>query len=94
MYDKFKAFIKDLQDKGVVLLFVKDPVSKQPSVSLTLLIVSFTLCIVSLLTKFSGLVGGVDVDNTFELLLITAGLYFSRGLSKKVRSENKKEEQE
>ena len=93
MYDKFKAFIKDLQDKGVVLLFVKDPVSKQPSVSLTLLIVSFTLCIVSLLTKFSGLVGGVDVDNTFELLLITAGLYFSRGLSKKVQSDKKKEEE-
>jgi len=94
MYESIKTFIKNLQDKGVVLLFVVDPVNKQPSVSLTLLIVSFTLCVISLLTKFSGLVGGVDVDNTFELLLITASLYFGRSLSKKVKSEKKEKEEE
>jgi hypothetical protein len=76
-----------MQDNGVVLLFVRDPVSKQPSVSLTLLIVSFTLTVLSLLNKFAKIVDGVDVDNTLELLIITSSLYFGRSLSKKMNDK-------
>ena len=76
-----------MQENGVVLLFVRDPVSKKPSVSLTLLVVSFTLTILSLLNKVAKIVDGVDVDNTLELLIITSSLYFGRSLSKKMNDK-------
>jgi hypothetical protein len=87
MLEKLKNKIKELQDNGVPLFFIKDPITKSPSVSLTLLIVSFTLSILSLLNKFTKIVEGVDIDNTLELLIICASLYFGRSLSKKVNKE-------
>jgi hypothetical protein len=76
-----------MQDNGVVLLFVRDPVQKKPSVSLTLLIVSFTLTVLSLLNKVAKIVDGVDVENTLQLLIICASLYFGRSFSKKMNDK-------
>jgi ABC-type bacteriocin/lantibiotic exporter with double-glycine peptidase domain len=87
MLEKIKNKLKELQDSGVPLFFIKDPVTKSPSVSLTLLIVSFTLSILSLLNKFTKIVDGVDIDNTLELLIVCASLYFGRSLSKKVNNK-------
>ncbi len=87
MLEKIKNKLKELQDSGVPLFFIKDPITKSPSVSLTLLIVSFTLSILSLLNKFTKIVDGVDIDNTLELLIVCASLYFGRSLSKKVNNK-------
>jgi hypothetical protein len=87
MVNKLKQILKEMQENGVVLLFVRDPVSKQPSVSLTLLIVSFTLTVLSLLNKVAKLVDGVDIENTLQLLIICASLYFGRSLSKKMNDK-------
>lgn len=84
---EIKDRIKELQEKGVPLFFVKDPITKKPSVSLSLLLVSFTLSIFSLVNKFAKIVEGVDVDNTLQLLIICASLYFGRSLSKKMNKE-------
>jgi hypothetical protein len=87
LINKLKLFIKKMQEQGLPLFFVKDPVSKLPSVSLTMLVISFTLSVLSLLNKFAKIVDGVDVDNTLELLIICASLYFGRSLSKKMESK-------
>lgn len=87
MLEKIKQKIQELQEQGVSLLFVKDPVSKQPSVSLTLLLVAFFLSIFSLINKFAKVVDGVDVENTLQLLIICASLYFGRSLSKKMNDK-------
>lgn len=87
MLEKIKQKIKELQEQGVPLLFAKDPVSKQPSVSLSLLLVSFVLCIFSLINKFAKIVEGVDIENSLQLLVICASLYFGRSLSKKMNSK-------
>jgi ABC-type bacteriocin/lantibiotic exporter with double-glycine peptidase domain len=87
MLEKIKKKIQELQEQGVPLLFVKDPVSKQPSVSLTLLLVAFLLSIFSLINKFAKVVDGVDVENTLQLLIICASLYFGRSLSKKMNDK-------
>lgn len=87
MLEKLKELIKKLQEKGLPLVFLRDPISKSPSVSLTLLIVSFLLSIFSLINKFAKIVDGVDVDNTLELLVITSSLYFGRSLSKKMNDK-------
>jgi len=84
MLEKIKAKLKELQDQGLPIVFLRDPVTKVPSVSLTLLIISFTLCLLSLLNKFAKVVDGVDIENTLELLIICASLYFGRSLSKKI----------
>jgi hypothetical protein len=87
MLDKLKELIKELQDKGAPLVFLRDPITKLPSVSLTLLIISFILSIFSLINKFAKVVDGVDVENTLQLLLITSSLYFGRSLSKKMNNK-------
>ena len=87
MLEKLKQKIQELQEKGIPLVFVKDPLTKTPSVSLTLLIISFILSIFSLINKFAKIVDGVDVDNTLELLVVCASLYFGRSLSKKTNDK-------
>ncbi len=87
MLDKLKELIKELQDKGIPVIFLRDPITKLPSVSLTLLLASFILSIFSLINKFAKIVDGVDVDNTLQLLIITASLYFGRSLSKKMNDK-------
>jgi hypothetical protein len=82
MKEKLHSIIKELQSRGLPLFFVQDPVTRLPSVSLTLLIVSFTLAILSLLNKVANIVDGVDVENTLELLIITASLYFGRAFTR------------
>jgi len=90
LYDKLLLKIKELQEKGVPLMWFKDPLTKLPSVSLTLMLISFTLVLFGLINKWAKIVEGIDVDSSTELFLITAGLYFGRSLSKKI-SEPPKE---
>ena len=45
MLEKLKELIKELQDKGIPVVFLRDPITKLPSVSLTLLLVSLLLLI-------------------------------------------------
>jgi hypothetical protein len=87
MLEKLKQLIKELQDKGAPLVFLRDPITKLPSVSLSLLIISFILSIFALINKFAKVVDGVDVENTLQLLIICASLYFGRSLSKKMNDK-------
>jgi hypothetical protein len=89
--EKLKQLMAYLSEKGVPLALIRDPLTQKPSVSLTMLVISFTLAILSLLNKFVKIVDGMDVDNTLELLIITASLYFGRSLSKKMDVEKKNE---
>lgn len=90
--DKLQAIIKDLQKSGLPIFFIQDPITLAPSVSLTMLVVSFTICVMSLLNKFAKVVDGVDMDGSLELLIITSSLYFGRSLSKKMNKNEKTEE--
>jgi len=83
--NKIKIIISKLQKEGIPLIFVRDPIRKLPSVSLTLLLISFVVSLFSLINKFAKIVEGVDVDNSLQLLIICASLYFGRSLSNKMR---------
>ena len=87
MLDKIKQKLQELQEKGLPIVFLRDPLTKLPSVSLTLLLIAFALSVFSLINKFAKIVDGVDVDNTLELLIVTASLYFGRSISKKMSSK-------
>jgi hypothetical protein len=76
-----------IQKEGIPIVLFQDPIHKTPSISLTLLIISFCLSIFALINKFTKMVDGVDIDNTLELFIICASLYFGRSFSKKINKE-------
>jgi hypothetical protein len=82
---RLQSLIIKLQKQGIPLVFVRDPITKVPSVSLTLLLLSFSISLFALINKFAKIVEGVDVDNSLELLIICASLYFGRSISKKLK---------
>lgn len=85
LLEKMKAKIKDWQENGLPVFFLRDEQKKAPSVSLTMMLISFTLVVFGLINKAAKWVDGVDVDNSLELLIITSSLYFGRSLSKKMQ---------
>jgi hypothetical protein len=89
MIGKIKSVIERFQKEGLPIFFIRDPLSGKPSVSLTMLVISFTLCMVSIVNKFAKIVEGVDMENSKELLIICASLYFGRSISKKIDSSDK-----
>lgn len=88
--EQLKAFLKRLQDLGIPLLWVTDPIRKVPSVSLTLLIVTLVL---TLLATYD--IVKADVDQLKEILFSFTFLYFGRSIAGKnttVVEATKKEE--
>jgi hypothetical protein len=88
LYLKIKEAIKKLQEYGIPIFFLRDFKKKEPSVSLTMMVISFNLCLFSLVNKFAKIVDGVDIENSLQLFLVTASLYFGRSFSKKMLDSN------
>lgn len=93
LYEKIKKQISYWQKNGVPILFWRDEQKKAPSVSLTMMLISFILCVLSVIGKFTRIAEGVDVENSMQLLIITSSLYFGRSFSKKMIPEDKKPEE-
>lgn len=92
VFKKFKNQIRKWQQHGVPILFWRDEQKKAPSVSLTMMLISFILCVFSLINKFAKIVEGVDVENSMQLFMICAGLYFGRSLGKNKSKLDKPED--
>jgi hypothetical protein len=93
MFEKLKEIHNKLHENGIKLWYLRDPIKKTPSVSLTMLVISFNIYILTLVNKLAGWVN--DVDGAGQLLLISAGLYFGRSFSGgkgKANIEGSKEE--
>jgi len=87
LYEKFLGIIKNLQDKGVPILVIRDPLTKLPSVSLTLMVIAFFFVSFSVINSYFGWLKIPTDDGAMELFLVTAGLYFGRSLSKKIQPD-------
>ena len=74
---KIKQVVDNLNKRGIVLLWIRDPKTQESSVSLTLLVVSFVIVAGGLIGKWTKLLSA-DTSDTFQLLYATAALYFSR----------------
>jgi hypothetical protein len=99
--DKWKELVKTANEKGIPLPTVRDPKTSKGSVSLTLVFISFNLCVIGIIGKWAGALGGVDADSAFQLFMACGALYWGRKLSKddkgysieqKVKSEPPKAE--
>lgn len=98
-FAKFKAkwleISKFMSEKGIPLPLLRDHKSGRPSVSLTMMIVVFTMWLLGVIGSVSGALKGIDLDSTFNMFLAVSSLYFGRRLVKdgsKIEVEDKKDE--
>lgn len=90
MIDKLEKLLDKAHNIGIKLPYFRDPIKGTPSVSLTLLMISFALYILTLVNKIAGVFG--NVEGTFELLVLTSALYFGRSFSGKATTNSDKQE--
>lgn len=81
--DKLKNLVSQLNEKGIPLPLIRD--NGAGSVSLTLLAVSFAMWSLSVIGKASGLVGGINTSDCFNMVLAMSGLYFGRKVHKSAK---------
>lgn len=94
--NKWVKFVSDLNSKGIPLPMLRDPKNGNSSVSLTFSFIAFNLWLVSIIGKASGLFGGVNPDQAFNMTIVCFSLYFGRSLTinktdKNIKVENKDE---
>lgn len=80
MLENIKSFIIKLNEFGVPLPLLRDPVKKQPSVSLTILFISFNMVLIGLIGKWSKYLD-IDVQQAIYWFMVSAGLYFGRSFT-------------
>lgn len=73
--------IKYCSDHGVPVVLLYDPKTGRGSVSLTLVFISFNIWILSIMGVTSDILGGVDQDQAFNMVLACFGLYYGRKLT-------------
>jgi len=76
---KYKEIISKLNTHGIPLPVLTDPKSGRGSVSYTMLWISFNLCVVGIVGKWSKALDGVDINQAQSLFYACAALYWGRG---------------
>ncbi len=81
--DKIKAFILKLNQLGIPLPFIRDPKTSGPSVTLTLMLIAFSVVLLGLIGKMAKILD-VDLQQALYLFMVCSGLYLGR----KIQSGN------
>ena len=90
--EETKKLLSKFRDTGIPTIILQDPVKKKPSITYTMLIINFALCLAALIGKVDDAFGGIEFNEAKELLWITGGLYFGRQFQKLTESDKDKEE--
>lgn len=80
---KIKQIVNFMHNKGIPLPMLRDPKTNQPSVTLTMFIASFTVCIAALIGSLVQLLGGLEYQNALWLFSITGAFYLGRKFQSK-----------
>lgn len=96
--EKWKEWVSKMNEKGIPMPTIRDPKTGLGSVSLTLVFISFNFCLIALVGKWSGRLGGVDPSQALNLFMVCAGLYWSRKMTSdksgiKIEKENDTDKQ-
>ena len=67
------------QNSGDFSMWVNDPVTGKPSVSLTLLVIAATICVIAEGLEMAGVVKTTSMS--YEMFATACGLYFGRRFS-------------
>ena len=82
--ERIKAFIKECQEKGVPVFFIRN--DGKPSVTLTLVVLSATFVMFGLINGAAKLVHGIDMQSA----LYWHGMTLAAYLGRKVTGDGKK----
>lgn len=85
---KIKEIINKMNEKGVPVPMIR--VNGNPSLTATMVLLSFNTCLLGQVGKISGFLGGIDLTQSNYLLGITLAAYLGRrmtGDGKKVEIE-------
>lgn len=75
-----KKILKSMNENGIMFPVVHDPVSKRGSITCTMVIVSFGICVIGVIGKVSKVLDGVDLTAAHSLLVISLSAYLGRKL--------------
>lgn len=87
MWSKIVEISKKANLYGIHLPTITDPKTGKGSVSLTLVFVSFNFCLLSMIGKWAGFMGGIDISQALNLFTICSGLYWGRRFQDKYKSK-------
>jgi hypothetical protein len=73
--------INDINAKGIPLPLFRDIKTNLPSISLTMMVLSFSVYFIGLISKLTKFTGDINLNEAQNLLVITSGLYFMRTVS-------------
>ena len=79
--DKIKEFIMKMNEQGLPLPMIR--VDSKPSISATMMFISFNTALLGQIGKFAGVLGGIDLTQANYLFGICASLYFGRKITAK-----------
>jgi hypothetical protein len=77
-----------MNKKGVPIPLARDPKTGKGSLTFTMSVVSFGVCIVLLAGKVTNILGDVDYDNALWLLGLTLSTYLGRQYQKNGKEMN------
>lgn len=76
--EKWLAFVRGMNERGFPIPTIRDPATKVGSMSLTLVFISFNFCLLAMIGKAAGFLGGIDPSQALNLFMVCAGLYWGR----------------
>ena len=78
MKEKWLSFVRGMNERGFPIPTIRDPQTKLGSMSLTLVFISFNFCLLAMIGKAAGFLGGIDPSQALNLFMVCAGLYWGR----------------
>lgn len=78
MKEKWLSFVRGMNERGFPIPTIRDPQTKVGSMSLTLVFISFNFCLLAMIGKAAGFLGGIDPSQALNLFMVCAGLYWGR----------------
>jgi hypothetical protein len=79
---KLGKFLESLNNPGVPVPTVRDPKTGKGSITCTMVVVSFGVCILGVIGKYSKMLGEIDLTAAHSLLVISLSAYLGRKMQK------------
>jgi hypothetical protein len=81
--------IKELQEKGLPLIILRDNVTGKPSITYSFFVISGVLVILGLIGKFAKVSGGIDMENALSFFYGCGAMYVGRKMTNKNNDSTK-----
>ncbi len=88
MLDQWKELVTWASVKGIPVPLLRNPTTQEASVTFTMMLATYAVCLASLATKLAETKFSIDFANSFELFIATSALYFGRNFQKGTISVN------